>query len=74
MARKYEKDRFSRPYINDIPIEKSAEYFNDMCARKGYEVVGVMALLFFIFIREVYIIARSAISYRRYITRSNRNG
>ena len=32
--------------FDDIPIEKSAEYFNDMCARKGYEGVGIMALLY----------------------------
>ena len=31
--------------FDDIPVEKSAEYFNDMCARKGYEGVGIMALV-----------------------------
>lgn len=28
----------------DIPLEDSANYYKDMCARKGYEGVGLMAL------------------------------
>ena len=29
---------------DDIPVEDTADYFKDMCARKGYEGVGIMAL------------------------------
>jgi len=29
---------------DDITVEESARYFNDMCERKGYEGVGLMAL------------------------------
>ena len=29
---------------DDVTVEESARYFNDMCERKGYEGVGLMAL------------------------------
>lgn len=38
------KTDFHVHIYEDIPVEESAEYFKDMCARKGYEGVGIMAL------------------------------